>query len=221
MNNIEIGEVREEEAAEAGEVIRLNFSEPLKDVYPKYVFSLQGLAVSIIIYSLLIYLLQPSSVLYHVTLFALAFGLHVTYLSAWFYFDPKLQHPDTSHVWSYWGRSDCCLLVARDLSKRGRIVGAVAVQRLASDEAVCELSRLRVIKGYEGQGIAHRLNEELERRVRETFRCKKIVLLTHPDLFVNAPGFYERRGYRLVRKKTAGEYYPGLYWNESYYEKEL
>ena len=111
-------------------------------------------------------------------------------------------------------------MVARDLSNGSRIVGTVGIHRRAGSEStVGEISRLRVIRGYEGQGIARILNDEAERLAKEELKCEKIVVVTYPRVFPRSHRLYERRGYRLVRDRNGGGYYPGLFWIENLLEK--
>lgn len=220
---IDIGLLREEEALTAGAVAKLNFSEFGAVVYRRFLLSYQGLTAVLLIYGFFFLLFQPSSLLVRVVFVSIAFGLHAGYLFVrQFYLDTDLAHPDLYKVWRYWTLPNSRFVVARDLSRGGRIVGTVTIRRRSGSEStVGEVSRLRVIEGYEGEGIARILNDEAERLAKEELKCHKIVVLIFPDIFPKSLSLYERRGYKFVRNRKGGGYYPGLFWDEIHLEKFL
>ena len=69
------------------------------------------------------------------------------------------------------------------------------------DEAVGYLDRLYVLPAFRGQGIASALTGALEAQARSAGRTR---ILTHASL--TARPFFERRGYRAVRRQTVERY---------------
>ncbi|HXF86503.1 MAG TPA: GNAT family N-acetyltransferase, partial [Anaerolineales bacterium] len=77
----------------------------------------------------------------------------------------------------------------------GRIIGTGGIRRW--EDSVCELKRLWVTWEFHGQGVGHRLMQELISIARAK-GYKKMRLETNPVYQARAVAFYKKLGFREI-----------------------
>ncbi len=78
----------------------------------------------------------------------------------------------------------------------GHIVGTIGF--LIEDDNA-RLKRMYVDKNYQGKGIANKLYEEIEKRIKK-LKLHKIILSTYPQM-ERAVTFYKKKGFHELEKK--------------------
>lgn len=116
--------------------------------------------------------------------------------------EPQMSLEEVTALWDSWGvfndlddiqgsygENDGVFLVAVDGEK---IIGTGAFYRYAGK--VCEIKRIALLPGYQGQGLGYAIMRELTRRAQEV-GYRKMCLWTNRYKLARAVEFYKRLGF--------------------------
>jgi putative acetyltransferase len=116
--------------------------------------------------------------------------------------EPQMSLEEVTALWDSWGvfndlddiqgsyiENDGVFLVAVDGEK---IIGTGAFYRYA--DKVCEIKRIALLPGYQGQGLGYAIMRELTRRAQEV-GYRKMCLWTNRYKLERAVEFYKRLGF--------------------------
>ena len=82
------------------------------------------------------------------------------------------------------------------LLKEGRLIGGIGIAEFPDFDHCCELQKIYLAEGAQGQGIGYRMIDHIEERARE-LGYKKMYLETHDNLQA-AIHIYEKAGFRSI-----------------------